>query len=69
MANWKIPLRGKRRYARDRLPPTQSTRYCLICKEETIFKYNKGIGHSECSIYGYRKIPKINHPMRKCYRT
>ena len=29
-------------------------RYCKVCEKNTIFKYNKFIGHSECCKCGSR---------------
>lgn len=38
--------------------PPKSKRFCDFCEKETTFKYNPGIGHSECCECGYRQIFK-----------
>lgn len=32
-----------------------SIRFCIYCKENKTFKYNKFVGHSECSVCGSRE--------------
>ena len=33
-----------------------SQRFCESCEKRTRFEYNEGIGHSECSKCGWRKV-------------
>lgn len=33
-----------------------SKRYCLKCNRSTKFRYNRNIGHSECTICGWRFV-------------
>ena len=34
--------------------PPSTTRFCLYCEEERVFKYNTKFGHSECMRCGSR---------------
>ncbi|MHA3964986.1 MAG: hypothetical protein AM325_015775 [Candidatus Thorarchaeota archaeon SMTZ1-45] len=31
-----------------------SKRYCLTCRRVTKFLYNRNVGHSECTVCGWR---------------
>jgi len=34
------------------MTPPESTRFCLACGENTIWKYNRMVGHSRCTKCG-----------------
>jgi hypothetical protein len=55
--------------------PPKTFRYCLSCRDVTVFRYDKGLGHSECVACGgrfamnptralkmYLELPEMNNP-------
>ena len=41
------------------MPPPESLRYCAMCKQIMVFKYQKNLGHSSCSSCHWRYIPTV----------
>ena len=50
------------------MTPPMIRKYCMSCERITKFKYNPSIGHSQCTICGWRKIPIITTRGSHVYR-
>lgn len=48
----------KRKKYRKTIPKIK--KHCPICKTVTLFEYDRVIGHSHCTMCGYRNIPVLH---------